>query len=192
MMLIGPPGGALELRRDGAGRARVTGRFPYDIPTELAPGRSETIEARAFAARLEAGAEVHFLAGHDFDKPLAARSAGTLRLTDTAEALELEAEIDPGTSWARDFLAAHAAGLVRGLSPGFRVTPGGESVERSGAGLLRRIRAAELIELSAVTVPAYPAAQIDARSWTPTRGLEAVRALIDAAEYVTPFYRWRP
>jgi HK97 family phage prohead protease len=76
-----------------------------------------------------------------------------------------EARIDPGTTWARDFLAAHAAGLVRGLSPGFRVAPGGERIERRGNGLLRRITAGELFELSAVTVPAYPAAQIEARNW---------------------------
>jgi HK97 family phage prohead protease len=158
-------GGVLELRRSENGGARLTGRFPYGRETELAPGRAEVIEARAFAARIDAGADIHLLAGHDYEKPLASRGAGTLTLTDTPEGVTFEATVDPGTTWARDFLAAHAAGLVRGLSPGFRVPLGGERIERRGDGLLRRISAGELFELSAVTVPAYPAAQIEARNW---------------------------
>ncbi len=88
-----------------------------------------------------------------------------LTISDTDAALVLEARIEGGTSWAQDFLAAHRAGLVRGLSPGFRVQSGGERIEQRGAGLLRTITRAALFELSAVTVPAYPEAQIEARSW---------------------------
>ena len=69
------------------------------------------------------------------------------------------------TTWAADFLAAHEAGLVRGLSPGFRVKPGGEGIEARGGAILRTVRAADLFEISAVTVPAYPLAQIEARAW---------------------------
>lgn len=160
-------GGALELRRNAKGGVRLVGRFPYATETELAPGRLEVFEARAFAARIDMGGDIHLLAGHDFDRPLASRAAGTLTLRDTPAALEFEATLSDGTSWARDFLAAHEAGLIRGLSPGFRVPSGGESVERRGNGLLRRIRRADLHELSAVTVPAYPAAMVEARNWTP-------------------------
>ena len=77
----------------------------------------------------------------------------------------LEARIDGGTSWARDFLAAHASGLIRGLSPGFRVERGGETVTRVTNGTLRTITRAALMELSAVTKPAYGSAQIEARNW---------------------------
>lgn len=178
-------GGALELRRDDNGGVRVTGRFPYGAETELSPGRAEVIEARAFAGRIEAGADIHLLFGHDYDRPLASRAAGTLTVTDTDAGVILEATVDAGTSWARDFLAAHGAGLVRGLSPGFRVAPGGERIERRGNGLLRRIMAGELFELSAVTVPAYPAAQIEARNWVANQDWQPVR---DAAY---PLNRWR-
>lgn len=177
-------GGALELRRDANGGARLTGRFPYASETELAPGRAEVIEPRAFAARIEAGADIHLLAGHDYEKPLASRAAGTLSISDTPAGVVFEAKVDAGTTWARDFLAAHTAGLVRGLSPGFRVSPGGERIERRGNGLLRRITAGELFELSAVTVPAYPAAQIEARNWRP--GAEPQDAGLARA-----FHRWR-
>ncbi|WP_309668307.1 HK97 family phage prohead protease [Tabrizicola sp.] len=163
-MLWGGNLGSLEVRAEG-GETRLRAAFPYGAETELAPGRREVIAARAFADRIEAGEDIHLLSGHDYEKPLASRAAGTLTLRDTDQALVLEARIDAGTSWARDFLAAHAAGLIRGLSPGFRVPEGGEKIERSGTGLLRTITRAELYELSAVTVPAYPQAQIEARAW---------------------------
>jgi len=167
-MLWGAAHGAgLELRATDNGGVRLAGRFPYATETELARGRFERIEARAFAERIEAGGDVHLLAGHDFNKPLASRGAGTLEIRDTPEALEIEATLSDGTSWARDFLEAHRAGLIRGLSPGFRVSAGGERIERRGDGVLRRIERAELFEISTVTRPAYPAAQIEARAWAP-------------------------
>ncbi len=163
-MLWGASLGGFELRSEG-GETRLRATFPYGAETELAPGRREVIAARAFADRIEAGEDIHLLSGHDYEKPLASRAAGTLTLRDTDAALVLEARVDGGTSWARDFLAAHAAGLIRGLSPGFRVPEGGERIERSGTGLLRTIIRASLFELSTVTVPAYPQAQIEARAW---------------------------
>lgn len=181
-MLWGAATGALELRQDEAGGFRVRGAFPYATDTELAPGRVERIEARAFAARVEAGEDVHLLSGHDYAKPLASRQAGTLELRDTDTALEFEARIDAGTSWAQDFIAAHRAGLVRGLSPGFRVPAGGERIDRRGDGIRRSITRADLFELSAVTRPAYPAAQIEARSWREDTGGDTRK---------NPLNRWR-
>lgn len=168
-----------------AGQPAFGPRFPYGAETELAPGRREVIAARAFADRIEAGEDIHLLAGHDYEKPLASRAAGSLTVTDTDAALLLEARIDPGTSWARDFLAAHAAGLVRGLSPGFRVTPGGERIEQRGAGLLRTVTRAALYELSAVTVPAYSQAQIEARAWETHQDRQPLRPAVH------PLNRWR-
>lgn len=170
-MLWGAASGALELRATSQGGVRVSGRFPYASETELAPGRLERIEARAFASRIEARAEIHFLLSHDVDRPLASTSAGSLQLRETPDALEIEAELSADTSWTRDFLAAHKAGLIRGLSPGFRVTPGGDKVERRGAAMVRSVTRADLMEISAVTRPAYPQAQIEARSWAP--GIDA-------------------
>lgn len=136
-------------RCDGATHLRAA--FPYGAETELAPGRREIFAARAFSDRIEAGEDIHLLADHDREKPLASRAAGTLSLTDTDAALVLEARIDGGTSWSRDFLAAHASGLIRGLSPRFIIQLGGEKIENRGAGLLRAVTHAALFDLSAVT-----------------------------------------
>jgi HK97 family phage prohead protease len=174
-MLWGAHIGSLELRTEG-GETRLRATFPYGRETVLAERmgmgreRREVIAARAFADRIERGEDVHFLSGHDFNKPLASRSSGTLTLTETDEALTVEATISAAmgqVSYVRDFLSANAAGLVRGLSPGFRVRPGGETVEERGNAILRIIKAADLIEISAVTKPAYPQAQIEARNWQP-------------------------
>ena len=182
-MLWGASLGALELRSEG-GATRLRALFPYGAETELAPGRREAVAPGAFASRIEAGEDIHLLSGHDYAKPLASRGARSLVFRDTATGLEIEAEIDTGTSWARDFLAAHKAGLITGLSPGFRVLPGGERIEPRGDGLLRTVTAAELFELSAVTMPAYPQAQITARAWTPGNPAPG-------AGLARSFYRWR-
>lgn len=175
--------GGLELRSEG-GETRLRATFPYGAETELAPGRREVIASRAFAARIEAGDDIHLLSGHDYEKPLASRAAGTLTLRDTDAALVLEARIDAGTSWARDFLAAHAAGLIRGLSLGFRVEPGGERIEPRGKGHLRTVTRAALYEVSAVTVPVYPKAQIEARDW-------ASDPIVRRANLIYANSRWR-
>lgn len=190
-MLWGAHIGSLELRTEG-GETRLRATFPYGRETVLAElrgrERREVIAARAFSDRIERGEDVHFLAGHDFNKPLASRSAGTLSLTETDDALTVDATISADmaqVSYVRDFLSAHSAGLVRGLSPGFRVRPGGETVEERGNAVLRTIRAADLIEISAVTKPAYPQAQIEARNWATVPEVRRVNV------YAANVSRWR-
>lgn len=183
-MLWGGHNGSLELRAEG-GATRLRATFPYGRQAEIAPGRFEVIAPRAFAARIAAGEEIHLLAGHSYDRPLASRSAGTLTLTDGDDALHLEATLDDSTSWSKDFLAAHRAGLIKGLSPGFRVPRGGERIEQRASGVHRTITAADLFEVSTVTRPAYPEAQIEARCWETHQDRQPVRVPVYALN------RWR-
>lgn len=173
-MLWGAHNGGLEVRTSEGGETCLSGRFPYASATTLRGGpnpRREMFAARAFAAQIEAGQDIHLLANHDFAAPLASRKAGSLTLNDTDSALEFEARISPDmreVSYVRDFLGTLAAGLVGGISPGFGVPDGGEEIRRDGDGLLRIVHRANLIEISAVTKPAYPQAQIEARAWDVT------------------------
>lgn len=192
-MLWGAHHGGLELRTEG-GEIRLRASFPYGRETVLSDGgrsgksRKEVIASRAFGDRIERGEEIHFLASHDFNKPLASRSAGTLTLQDTDAALVIEATITAemaGVSYVRDFLSAHSSGLVKGLSPGFRVPAGGEGIEQRADSILRTVRSAELFEISAVTVPAYPEAQIEARAWEAHQEPQPYRGAIH------PLNRWR-
>ena len=175
--------GGLELRREEGGAVRIAGRFPYNTRAVLSDGgrnggrpRKEVIASRAFAYRVSNPEEdIHFLVGHSYDRPLASRLAGTLDIRDDDDALTFIAMIAPElleVSYVRDFLGGLSAGLVLGLSPGFRIppprtVPEAETVEEEdpseGTALIRTVHEALLYEVSAVTRPAYKEAQIEAR-----------------------------
>ena len=181
-------GAGLELRRQYDGGVRLAGRFPYNSRAVLSDGgrtgrpKKEEFAPGAFAYTVENKAEVHLLAGHSFDRPLASRGAGSLDLVDTADALTFTARIAPeltALDYVKAVLAGIAAGLVIGISPGFRIppertVPDAESVAEEdpaeGTALIRTISAAILFELSLVTRPAYPETQVEARSWELTGG----------------------
>ncbi|MGC9420270.1 MAG: HK97 family phage prohead protease [Rhodovulum sp.] len=190
-MLEGFASGELTLEERGArvGVRRLRGRFPYNKAAVLSDGgrtgrpRKEVVAPRAFAYRVERPDEdIHLLIGHSYDRPLASRGAGTLDLEDSDEALTFEATITEemqGVSYVQDFLAAMRAGLIVGISPGFRIPPRravpvAEKVEPEdpalGMALIRTIFQALLYEISLVTRPAYPEAQVEARQWETTAG----------------------
>lgn len=187
-MLYAGHDGNLELRRESGGAIKFRGTFPYGKTAVLSDGgrtgrpRKEKFAPRAFSYRVEKpGEEIHLLVGHSYDRPLASRNAGTLTLRDTAEALTLDATITPEmqrVSYVMDTIAAFEAGLIVGLSPGFRIPPKRavkepETVEEEeidpendmhGA-LIRTVHEALIYEISFVTMPAYKETQIEMRNW---------------------------
>ena len=166
--------GSIELRRRGGGGRIFSGSFPYGkMATRSDSGRvrKERFAARAFSFALREKREVHLLSGHTFDKPLASVRAGSLRLSDSAKALTFEATIPAAAeqpTWVRDTVLALDAGLIGGISPGFRVAPiDGAEVLIPEPGnpevSIREIREAVLFELSLVTRPAYPETTVSRR-----------------------------
>lgn len=185
-------GAELELRNDGGGGRRLSGRFPYNRRAVLSDGgrrgrpRKEEFASRAFSFRVELpDEEIHLLLGHDYNRPLASRRSGTLDLRDGDDALTFDALITreiAETSHGRDALAMVLAGLAVGISPGFRMPPEravpadqAEAVTDEGMNpeegehnaIIRTIFQALLYELSIVTRPAYDEAQVEMRNWTP-------------------------
>ncbi|MFA7587158.1 MAG: HK97 family phage prohead protease [Novosphingobium sp.] len=201
----------LELRarrRDGS--RRLKGRFPYKKRAVLDAGgkgrrpKKEEFAPRAFEyAVKDPEREIHLLVGHSFDKPLASKKAGTLRLTDAEDALTFEATLTPEiqkTSWAQDFIAQHEAGLVGGISPGFRVAPPEvvalpeQTVEenpRLGNALIRTIYHAILFELSMVTRPAYDETEADLEE-DEEEERSAGGIIIPRSGVLRTLERWRP
>jgi uncharacterized protein len=196
-MLYGATFGTLELRQAGQS-TRLVGRFPYGQIAVLSDGgrtgrpRKEKIAPNAFAYRInQPDQEIHLLAGHDYNSPLASRAAGSLDLTDSADAVSFEARISPeiaGTSYGSDLLAQLAAGLVGGISPGFRLPPArqvqnAETIEQEAVdeangnygALIRTVNDALLYELSIVTVPAYKNTTVEERSWALSRNCHKPR-----------------
>lgn len=181
----------LEIRQgEGeAGGATIKGRFPYNetaIVRDRGTVRKERIKPRAFAFAVnDKSREINLLAGHSFDKPLASRGGGTLDLVDTDDALEFVAKLPSAAerpSWANDAILAMRGGLVRGVSPGFRVPPAAvvPDAERlvpepGNPGVqIREIRAAVLYEISVVSRPAYLAASLQIEERAEAFGIRPV------------------
>ena len=166
----------LELRQDGS---ELTGRFPYRRQATIRDRgrvRKERFEPGAFRFAVDDPArEIHLLAGHSFDRPLASRAGGSLELEDSEDALAFRATLPPEgerPSWMDDTTRALRAGLVGGISPGFTVPPASAVAdaevlepEAGNPGVsIRVIRAAVLYELSLVTRPAYGETEVDLRA----------------------------
>lgn len=179
-----PPGafpiyaGELETRQEPDGRRRIRGAFPYAGMATIADRgrtRKERIRPGAFRYALDdPESEISLLRGHAFDQPLASKLARSLQLTDTPDALHFVATLpadDAMPSWVTDTVRAIDAGLMLGLSPGFRVPPATavanaeELVPEPGnpGVMIRQINAAVLFELSVVTRAAYRAARVEMR-----------------------------
>lgn len=146
------------------------------LQDEMAKAVKEGIEGAISDLRQELERRnVHVLAGHSFDRPLGSMLARTARVVDTDDAVRFEVDLPPEArqpSWVKDTVAAVEAGLVGGISPGFRVppklaVPDAESLEPElgNPGVqIRVIRQAVLFELSLVTRPAYSETEIDLRA----------------------------
>lgn len=157
---------ALELRA-GAGRVLNGYAAVFDSPTRIADAFSETIRRGAFSASLASGKPVYLLAQHDFAQPLArSGTGGALELEEDAKGLRFSATL-PETRAADDLLALARAGVVTGASFGFRVPEGGDTWPARDRRELIRV---DLLEISAVTVPAYADATVSARAMAHATG----------------------
>ena len=173
----------LEIRRRG-GFSSFFGRFLYgSLATIRDRGvvRKETIQGGAFDFALDEGREIHLLSGHSYDKPLASRKGGTLELSSDADALTFRARLPDDAnrpSWMDDTIKAMEAGLIGGVSPGFKIPPRSvvpdafEDIDEPGnPGVkIRKIRHAVLYELSLVTRAAYPDTELDLRARATAEG----------------------
>ena len=168
----------VELEYRQAGRT-LSGSFPYGSTATISNAgrvRKERFEPGAFNYALQdKSREINLLSGHSYDQPVASRSAGTLKLEDSKDALRFTAELPvegDQPSWIVDLVRSVRGGLMRGLSPGFTVPPktavSNAEVLVAEAGnpgvQIRRIYQAVLYELSIVTRAAYKEAAVDLRA----------------------------
>ena len=108
------------------------------------------------------------LIDHDTGLVIGRRSAGTLRLKEDDKGLKVEMDL-PDTSYARDLYASVERGDIDGMSIGFEVVeeehirPGDHGDEKRELDLWR-VTKAKLMEVSAVTFPAYEGTSVSTRS----------------------------
>ena len=178
----------LEVRRVGDLIRKLVGLFRFGVPAVIADRgstRKEIIEPGAFDFAIDSPThDIHLLIGHDFNRPLASKLAGTLRFWRrpgrrafgvTEEGLAFEADLPPvetRPAYIDELLRQVESGLVGGVSPGFRIPPASAVAdpevlkpEPGNPGVnVRHVRQAVLYELSIVTRPAYPETDVDLRA----------------------------
>lgn len=139
----------------------------------------ERFERGAFRESLKENSDVRLLIGHDQRRlPLARGKNGSLRVSEDAEGLRFEADLDDRDPESAALMFRVREGLVDGMSIGF--TMGSKSKEEVIRGdrakgeldtyVIKRVGG--LHEISAVTFPAYESSDVSARR----RGLTAPRA----------------
>lgn len=154
---------------DGSGKLHGVA-VPFNRETAIGDpkkgGWREEVAPGAAKKSVQEG-DIVFLAHHDMHMPLARMSAGNLSLEEAGDSLRYE--VDPvDTSYGRDIRKLADAKVLGGVSIGFRPIKdewrdddGNPSDKFSGTH--RILREIQLIEISAVTNPAYKDTSIMAR-----------------------------
>lgn len=134
-------------------RTSIGNPFTWGFYEQIAPG--------AFTKTLQEG-DARFLVDHDTSMIVARVSAGDLQLHEDAVGLATAADLDQEVSYIRDLARNIEKQRITGMSFGFRVVKDDwttEEVQTSTGDPLevevRTIREVELLEVSAVTFPAY-------------------------------------
>lgn len=151
------------------------------IGNPLRWGFYEEIAAGAFTKTLAEG-DARMLIDHDSYYVVSRASAGTLALSEDEQGLAVDSALDGELSYVRDLAANLRNGNITGMSFGFYVIKdewNQEEIEVDGADPVpvdvRIIREVRLIEVSAVTFPAYPETEAELKA--------VARALDHRGEY---------
>lgn len=147
-----------------------------DIGNPLSWGWREEVAPGAFDKTLEEG-DARFLIDHNSSALVARVSAGDLRLSTDSVGLAVDADLDAELSYVRDLVRHLESRRITGMSFGFYVVRdewSTESVEFDGNKAdidVRTIQEVRLLEVSAVTFPAYEQTDAGLRTVREARGI---------------------
>jgi len=152
------PAATVEFRAQGPKEGRLTGYAAvFDSPEH-----GELIQRGAFTKTLQESKRIDLLWAHDKTKPLASTRNGTLRLSQDSHGLKFEATLSAKTTWGADAYEACRAGLVQGMSFGFRpIKSGTRTLDGQTVRVLREM---QLEEISVCPDPWYTETSVEARS----------------------------
>ncbi len=152
----------------------------FDSPS-LDLGWVEEIDPHAFDAVLASKPDTRGLFNHDEDHVLGRTTAGTLKLRADSRGLAYEIE-PPDTQFARDLVVSMRRGDISGSSFGF-ICKRDQWTENPDGTVTRRIlEIDQLIDVSIVTFPAYPAADSGVRSLPTSMPME-MRSRFEKRDY---------
>lgn len=159
----------LEIRSEGDGMTLRGYAAIFNSPSQPLPF-TETIEPGAFRDSLKSRNDIKLLWNHETGTVLGSTRAGTLRVTEDATGLLIEANL-PDTQAGRDAATLIKRGDVNAFSFGFRVANGGDAWINSNERVLKRVN---IHEVSIVSWPAY----------TATEGTASIRSMTDLTEKI--------
>jgi HK97 family phage prohead protease len=160
----------LEIRAEGDGMTLRGYAAVFNSPSQPLPF-TETIAQGAFRDSLNSRNDVKLLWNHDTGTVLGSTRAGTLKLTEDAKGLMVEAQL-PDTQAGRDAATLIKRGDVNAFSFGFRVPNNGDEWPSADQRILKRVN---VHEVSLVAFPAY----------TATEGTASVRAMTELADKIS-------
>lgn len=167
----------LEVRQGGGQPPRLRGYAAVFNSRSLdLGGFVEIIRPGAFARSLQAGTDVRAFVEHQPAKIIGRRLAHppTLVLGEDAQGLHVEIT-PPDTQDGRDVLENVRVGNLDAMSFAFRVPDQGAKWDTKTDPPLRELLDVDLIEVSVVAMPAYPATEVAMRSLAAARADQAQR-----------------
>jgi HK97 family phage prohead protease len=162
------------------------------IGNPLRWGWYEEIAPGAFAKTLTEG-DARMLIDHDSYYVVSRVSAGSLALAEDSRGLQVDSALDSGLSYVGDLKANVRNGNITGMSFGFYAIKDDwnfETIEIEGADPVqvevRVIREVRLIEVSAVTFPAYEETEAELKAVAAGLAARGDRAAIEARAAYRP------
>lgn len=169
-------GGSLgvEVRKDNDKRTLSGYAVVWNSDTTIGDYFIERIAPGAFTAAIRG--DVLALVAHDYAKVIGRTKSKTLRLSEDTHGLKVEIDV-PNTTDGNDLWELVERGDVSGMSFGFRATK--QEWDDTGEIPQRTVLEAELYEVTATAIPAYPDTSLAKRSLESARA-EARKAKEDA------------
>ncbi len=148
-------------REDGAESREISGRaIVFNSLSVDLGGFREIVDPDAVTKTLRER-PVKLLFDHDSGHVLGSTDAGTLTLDVRDDGLYFR-NTPPDTQWARDLIVSLERGDITGCSFSFNVIS--DKWEEQNGQQIRTLKEIELIEISIVAFPAYPATAVDVRA----------------------------
>lgn len=152
----------VELRAAEDGKT-IAGEIPYNRESVLLWNFREVIAPGAFSRSIVEN-DVRAFWNHDSAQPIGRVQNRTLRFADGPAALAFEIDL-PDTQAGRDAYSLIRDGYVSQMSFGFTVGKAGQQWGKASDGTdIRTLLDVELIEVSPVTMPAYPDTSVGLRA----------------------------
>lgn len=179
-----------ELRASGDEFAITGYAAKFNSESKDLGGFRELIAPSAFKRSLEGNADVKCLFNHDANQILGRTTSGTLKLWQDEKGLAFKNELDPANSAHKNLYASVKRGDINECSFAFTVPKGGQvwsdkQIEGTdGRGVddfyaVRTLTDLNLLDVSAVTYPAYNDTNVSARSKVMFEDAQEVRSAAD-------------